>query len=220
MIQKIFKFLFREFFFLLYHQFAVLYDLVAGIVSLGKWKEWIYSIEPLLEEFPLVELGHGPGHLQRKLLSENKYAIGLDESRQMSRLAKNKLGGLAFRLIRARSQNLPFKNNSIPFFVATFPSEYIFESSTISELHRTMTDSGKLVILLAVWPDGSSVFEKFMKIVFRITGESPRENSDFSQFTNPFFSHGFISSAKIINFQKTKLLTIISQKKITHNLTN
>lgn len=163
----------------------------------------------------MVELGYGPGHLQKKLLSQNKFVIGLDESRQMSRLAKNRLKGFPYCLIRARAQNLPFKTNSIPIFAATFPSEYIFETATISEIHRTLTDSGKVVILLAAWPGGTSAFEKIMRFVFRITGESPRQNSDFSQFTDPFHSQGFFSSAKVFDYQKTKLLLIVSQKTIT-----
>src|SRR5689334_21291852 len=57
------------FFYLLYHPFAAAYDLVASTVSLGRWKDWILSVIPFLEGNQILEIGHGPGHLQRVLLS-------------------------------------------------------------------------------------------------------------------------------------------------------
>ena len=58
----------RFFFHLLYHQFAWTYDWVAAGVSLGRWNEWVRSILPYMQEGRILELGHGPGHLQAELL--------------------------------------------------------------------------------------------------------------------------------------------------------
>ena len=53
------------FFHHLYHGLAFAYDLVAAIVSFGQWNEWTKTIIPYIEGTLLLELGHGPGHLQR-----------------------------------------------------------------------------------------------------------------------------------------------------------
>ncbi len=81
----------RFFFRLLYHPFAFTYDLVAGTVSFGRWKDWILEVLPFIAGTRVLELGHGPGHLQRILLSRGLVAVGLDESRQMGRLAKRRI---------------------------------------------------------------------------------------------------------------------------------
>jgi len=79
------------FFHLLYHQFAWMYDFVAWVVSLGKWKHWVYQVIPFLEGDYILELGHGPGHLQKKLLGRNSRTFGIDASLQMGNLAHQQL---------------------------------------------------------------------------------------------------------------------------------
>src|SRR5512138_2530133 len=93
------KTLLRFFFRLLYHQFAFTYDLVAATVSFNRWKDWVMSVIPFIEGDRILEIGHGPGHLQRVLLTlrhgsgqdRNLIVVGIDESAQMSRLAKRNL---------------------------------------------------------------------------------------------------------------------------------
>jgi len=58
----------RLFFRLLYHQLAFTYDLVAASVSFNRWKDWVMSVVPFIEGNRILEIGHGPGHLQRILL--------------------------------------------------------------------------------------------------------------------------------------------------------
>ena len=55
--------LLRPVYYLLYHHFAWTYDLVADIVSLGQWKDWVRTALPYLDGC-VLELGYGPGHLQ------------------------------------------------------------------------------------------------------------------------------------------------------------
>jgi ubiquinone/menaquinone biosynthesis C-methylase UbiE len=47
--------------------FAWSYDLVAAVVSLGQWNHWVGSVLPYLPGVNILEIGHGPGHLQRLL---------------------------------------------------------------------------------------------------------------------------------------------------------
>ncbi|MHC1785005.1 MAG: class I SAM-dependent methyltransferase [Anaerolineaceae bacterium] len=218
MIRPIISYLLKAFFHLLYHGMSFLYDLVADVVSLGRWQDWIYSIISDLEDEPIVELGHGPGHLQKALLKSGRLIFGLDESRQMSGLARKRLNGLPFRLIRADARRLPLQSESIPTIVATFPSEYIFQTETLSEIARTLTPTGKAVILLAAWPGGSSLLEKAAQLLFRITGESPPENTDYAAYSQKLDDIGFKSEITFRDCQKTRLLLIILNKN-TQNLT-
>src|SRR6266516_4930630 len=97
----------RLFFRLLYHQFAFTYDLVAATVSFNRWKSWVMSVIQFIEGKRILEIGHGPGHLQRLLLSRNLFAIGIDESAQMGRLAKRNL------MHQASSLSAVSQNNSL-----------------------------------------------------------------------------------------------------------
>jgi ubiquinone/menaquinone biosynthesis C-methylase UbiE len=66
----------RVFFHLLYHPFAFTYDLVAAVVSFGHWKDWGMTVLPFIEGTRILELGHGPGHLQRACLRTGRCCDG------------------------------------------------------------------------------------------------------------------------------------------------
>ncbi len=67
------------------------YDLVAAFVSVGRWKEWVFSVLPYLSEKPVLEIGHGPGHLQSILSGRGVQAIGIDVSHRMGLIARQRL---------------------------------------------------------------------------------------------------------------------------------
>ena len=189
------KTLLRFFFKLLYHQFAFTYDLVAGTVSLGRWKDWVMSVLPFIEGTHILEIGFGPGHLQRALLSRGLVAVGIDESAQMARLARHNLTKriasipsvsenhnvpqthqsdyAQISLLRGLAQHLPFCDHSFDTMVATFPAEYIFELPTLVEAHRVLTGNGRLIILPGASILGRGIRDRFLAWLFRITGETP-----------------------------------------------
>ena len=72
----------RFFFHQLYHGFAWTYDFVAASVSIGRWRGWVLTALPYLEGPRVLELGHGPGHLQLALFESGLAPLGLDASRQ------------------------------------------------------------------------------------------------------------------------------------------
>ena len=189
--------LLRFFFYLLYHPFAFTYDLVATTVSLGRWKDWVLSVVPFIEGDHILEIGHGPGHLQRLLLSRNLPAVGIDESAPMGRLAKRNLMSFLnpkednpnlttqqtayaqINLTRGLAQHLPFPDNYFDTLVATFPTEYIFALETLNEAHRVLVDRGRFVILPGATIAGRGIMDRFMAFIFRITGESPPNLAEF-----------------------------------------
>ncbi len=139
----------RLFFRLLYHELAWAYDFVAGTVSIGRWKDWTYATLPYLTGPNILELGHGPGHLQIALGQRGFHPIGLDESKQMGTLAYRRLHRqkLSPRLVNGYAQSIPFSTGRFSHVVATFPSEYIFEKETAGEIYRVLVPGGTAVIL-------------------------------------------------------------------------
>lgn len=206
----------RFFFYLLYHPLAFTYDLVAWIVSLGNWKDWVKSVVPFIEGNRILELGHGPGHLQRALLDRNLLSFGLDESRQMGNLAKKLLshnGYTQLNLIRGLCQALPFAAETFDTIVATFPAEYIFAQQTLLDVRRTLTNGGRLIVLPVAWVTGEGMLDKFAAWLFRVTGQAPPEiGQTYARLTQPFLLAGFQVETKLVAAKSSRVLIIIARK--------
>ena len=199
----------RFFFHLLYHPFAFTYDLVAATVSFGDWKNWVYSILPFINGTRLLELGHGPGHLQRLLRDRGLVAVAIVESTQMGRIAKRRLGS-SQKLSRALAQHRPFADKSFDTIIATFPTEYIFQEETLSEVKRCLSDGGKLIVLPAAFPKSG-----FLKWLYKVTGESPARLTESIKIKSlqPFLKAGFHAEVEIVEVKSSTLLIIVAQKK-------
>jgi ubiquinone/menaquinone biosynthesis C-methylase UbiE len=219
------------FFRLLYHQFAFTYDLVAATVSLGRWKDWVLSVIPFLEGNRILEIGHGPGHLQRALLSRKLLSVGLDQSPQMGRLArhnltrflasnnsstpKNRTGAYAqTNLTRGVAQHLPFPNASFDTLVATFPAEYIFDQKTLLEAQRVLTTNGRFVILPGATIIGRGILDRAMALLFRITGQTPPNISEILQERSkaPFTTAGFKLETHELNIRSSLVFILVATK--------
>lgn len=198
----------RVFFHLLYHPFAFTYDLVAAIVSFGQWKNWGRSILPFTSGTHILELGHGPGHLQRFLLSRNLTLFAIDESTQMGFLAKKRIGA-SQKLTRALAQTLPYQNESFDCVISTFPTEYIFSPQTLSEVKRVLRNRGRLIVLPAAFPSS-----RFLKWLYKVTGESPQSLDEVikSKFEKPFIQAGFKTEIKVVEVKSSNLLIVIANK--------
>jgi ubiquinone/menaquinone biosynthesis C-methylase UbiE len=198
----------RVFFHLLYHPFAFTYDLVAAVVSFGQWKNWGRSILPFVSGTHILELGHGPAHLQRFLLGRNLTLFAIDESAQMGRIAKRRIGATQ-KLTRGLAQSLPYQAESFDCIISTFPTEYIFSPQTLSEAKRVLRNGGRLVVLPAAWPKSG-----FLQWLYKFTGESPQALTDAlsKRFTEPFVKAGFIAESEILEVKSSTLLIVIARK--------
>jgi len=224
----------RFIFYLLYHPFAFAYDLVAATVSLGRWKRWVLSVVPFLEGNRILEIGHGPGHLQRVLLSRNLLAVGIDESAPMGRLAQRNLrralnsqppsaatalqsAYAKINLSRGVAQHLPFPKESFDTLVATFPSEYIFASETLTEANRVLALSGRLVILPSATLMGRGLFDRLMALLFHVTGQTAPNIAEMlrERSKEPFAQSGFHVQIHELELQSS-LVFIIVATKISH----
>jgi ubiquinone/menaquinone biosynthesis C-methylase UbiE len=162
---------------LLYHQLAWSYDGVAAIVSAGLWQAWVRSILPDLSGARILELGHGPGHLQAALLERGTRVVGLDKSPQMTRQAAHRLRkrypSEHPALVHGDALQLPFANQSFACVTATFPTQYVTARETLAEIYRVLTPDGKLVVMPGarlVAPRG--VMQHVAVGIFRVFGLS------------------------------------------------
>lgn len=163
------------FFKLLYHQFAWTYDWVADLVSIGRWKSWIYVVLPYLDRVEVLELGCGPGHLQRAVMSQDGYIAGIDLSPQMLRIANKRIidDQRAGRLVLAEAQHLPFRHKSFQKVVSTFPNNYINDPDTLGQVWRVLETPGELIILPTARITGTNALDRLASWLFRITGQAP-----------------------------------------------
>jgi len=220
------------FFYLLYHPFAFTYDLVAATVSLGRWKDWVLSVVPFIEGTQVLEIGHGPGHLQRVLLSRGLIAVGIDESAPMGRLAKKNLKRAfagnpvqfsspvqqkndgKFNLTRGLAQYLPFPGECFDTIVATFPSEYIFEAITLNEAFRVLHPGGRFVILPGASILGRGLMDRMMALIFRITGETPPNIAETLQERSreSFSQANFIVQIHELDIKSSRVFIMLATK--------
>lgn len=198
----------RLFFDLLYHQFAFTYDLVAAAVSFNRWKDWTREVLPLIEGTRILELGFGPGHLHRLLRREGWFAVGIDESPQMTRLARRNTKGMA-NLTRGLAQHLPFQSEAFDTIISTFPSEYIFDQDTLAEARRCLMVRGRLIVLLAAMPKSRA-----LKWLYKVTGESPSQTEEVvkKKLQEPFLRAGFATDIKNVELKSSRLLIVIAEK--------
>ena len=207
--------LMRFFFYHFYHAFAWTYDLVSWVVSVGRWRDWLLTALPYLEGPRVLELGHGPGHLQGALWQRGMIAFGLDESRQMGRMARGRLlgFGLPVALTRGHAQFLPFGANCFDSVVATFPTNYIFDRGTLDEIFRVLRPGGRLVVIPMAWIVGKSLADRAAVWLFRVTGQGGTLTDALKERIQlPFAGAGFRVRVEMAEKHLSMVLVIVAEK--------
>ena len=204
LIQKMMSFLF----FHLYHNFAWAYDIVANVVSGGKWFDWGKSLSEFVsDDQTILELGFGSGHFQEHLLKNDFNIIGIYESSSMAKISRRRLKTYSrARLVRANVLNLPFLSNQFDRIIAIFPSEYVFLTVYQEEIYKLLKPGGCFIILLGVEFTGNSIRDKIYRMIYSITGQQINPNiaraildqNQFSRFKNVSFVDKKLNTHKLI----------------------
>ncbi len=90
------------------------------------------------------------------------------------RLHRNALPSI---VAQGAAQAQPFPTACFDAVVATFPSEYILDPVTLSEIRRTLRPGGTVVIVAAAWPKGPVLVDRMAAWLFRVTGQTITEGS-------------------------------------------
>lgn len=162
-------------FYLLYNPFAFTYDLVANVVSLGRWWAWQRAaLDFLPATGDILEVGHGTGHLLETLHQRGCQPLALDLSPNMGRIARRRLRqrGLAPRIMRGSVLHLPLPARSLDAIVATFPTEYIVQTPAMAEFRRVLRPGGRLVFVPAAMLLGGGPLRGLIRLAFWLTGQS------------------------------------------------
>lgn len=203
----------RVFFQWLYHPFAWMYDIVAAVVSFGEWQRWGQSVLPYIKGNHILELGHGPGHLAARIAqNSNILYFGLDESVQMSKLARRNNSNFphASRVawVRGMAEHLPFAPSQFDTIVATFPTEYIFHPDTLKGCARILQSEGRMVTLLAVDFEKTSLRGIILKWIYTYFGQSAPGLEIFAKMKQRFASAGLAAELEWVKAESCSFLML------------
>ena len=196
----------------LYTHFAWTYDAVAWLSSGGDWKSWTKTILTELPEGAILELGHGPGHLQLDLGKMQISSFALDPSQQMSRIARKRLrnSDLIVNLCLGEAQHLPFKSSTFHAVLTTFPTNYIYETRSIMECFRVLNASGVLSILAFVRIIRNTPVDRVLRWAFKVTGQDSEINE--TRLIRPFEAAGFAAHIETIKVRRGLAYKIVARK--------
>jgi len=172
------RWLIRLGFHLLYYQMAWTYDFIAWLVSFGQWAAWRRLALQFLQPGPTLELAFGTGGLFAELIEAGYRPIGIDLSPYMARLAGRRLRakGLAIPLNQAKAQALPFPSGHFANVIATFPTSYMFDPATLTDVWRVLKPAqnggaGQLIIVVQGHLRGPWPICSFIDWLYQITGQ-------------------------------------------------
>lgn len=198
----------RRFFKLLYNEWAWAYDAVAHFVSLGKWRSWTFSGLPYLKGPRVLELGTGTGYLLAAMRLRGLSAVGLDASWCMARLAGRGFG----LVVNGYAQFLPFPSCSFDQIISTFPSDFLWQPETLTEVWRVLVPGGELIILPAAWITGRRPAERLAARLFHLTGQSPPSLDLETALTEPLLQAGFQVRVKLTQLNSSLVLLVFARK--------
>ena len=200
------------FFRLLYQELSWCYDLVAWLVSFGQWRAWGRTALSHLTGEMVLELGHGPGHLMLDLIEQGFQPVGLDLSPQMGRLAQRRLrhAKADSPLVSGYAEVLPFPNHTFDSVVATFPTAFIVNTATLSEVSRVLRPVGRLIVVLDARLTGRDPISRTIEWLYRITGQ--RGTGCGSDWETEFLHAGLVARVDHVQMKHSVVWILIAER--------
>lgn len=135
----------------------------------------VENIDKDSNSIKVLDIGVGTGNLSQKYLNKGYNIIGIDQSRQMMNVAKQKYPNLKVRL--GEFLKIPFSNSEFDIIVSTYALHHLNDDEkelAVKEMIRVLKDNGKIVI-------GDLMFEnnvKKEKLLNGFTSEQIEEVED------------------------------------------
>lgn len=124
------------------------YDRAAAVLSLGqdpRWRRILVSRIP--PGSAVLDVATGTGLVARGLLARRCRVTGLDQSPEMLRVARERLGHRA-RFVEGRAEGLPFEDASFDALTFTYLLRYVEDpEAVLGELARVVRPSGTVAML-------------------------------------------------------------------------
>jgi ubiquinone/menaquinone biosynthesis C-methylase UbiE len=208
-MNRLIRFAFQQF----YTTFAWTYDAIAHIVSFGEWLEWGRAAIPFLpRDGRLLEIAHGPGHLHLALRQDGFDVIGMDLSRQMGRMLRDRVVGASGRTplqVRASALRLPFADGTFAGAVSTFPAGFIFQQDTLEGVHRVLRRGGRFAIVPGASFRTTGIATEAVQFAYRVTGQG--ETS--TDAVRPLFERaGFAFEAHMVQTKRADVTVWVLNK--------
>lgn len=108
---------------------------------------FIQAVEGKDNNIKVLEIGVGTGNLAGRFLDRDYNIIGIDQSREMLNVAKEKYPKIKLRL--GDFLNIPYENNEFDVIVSTYAFHHLNDEEkgiSIKEMLRVLKNNGKIVI--------------------------------------------------------------------------
>lgn len=200
---------------LLYQELAFTYDAVSWAASMGAWRCWVETaLRHLPPGGPVLELAHGPGHLQVTLAQQGIHAAGIDLSPQMGRQAQRRLArkGHTARIAQARAQALPFAGATFSAVISTFPAEFIVQPETLAEVWRVLRPGAPLIIVPSASFRSGGPISAVLEWAYRVTGQRRGQQAAESGLAHYFEPFGFALNVFEEACPRSTALVIVARK--------
>ncbi|MCY6483437.1 methyltransferase domain-containing protein [Clostridium aestuarii] len=139
------------------------------------YEKSVKNIDKDINRIKVLDIGVGTGNLSEKYLNKGYNIIGIDQSREMLNVAKQKFPNLKVRL--GEFLKIPFNNNQFDVIVSTYAFHHLNDMEknlAIKEMVRVLKDDGRIVI-------GDLMFENDVKkenLINEFTNEQIEEIRD------------------------------------------
>lgn len=134
-----------------YDDFAKIYDSRINSKIMSEEDSFLKQINPKNKK--ILDLGCGTGRLNYKLSKKAKKMIGIDNSKEMLKIAKEKKIQNS-KFIYSNIEKLPFKNNSFDIVVSSLAIEHLKSiNETIKETKRVLKPHGEFIFSFSNFSD-------------------------------------------------------------------
>lgn len=141
----------RKLFFEALYKNRHIYRFASTVPFAGQWRVWQKLVLANLHGQDILEVGCGLGDLLADMLEAGYMCRAVEHSPQMVAAARATLTrrhvGVPSWIIQGSAQSLPFSPHTFDTVVSTFPSEYIHDPNTVSEIERVLRPGGRLVVI-------------------------------------------------------------------------